>query len=38
MELIRARNLGREYALSLNEYVRDAFLRQWDLAQIRDDY
>ena len=38
MELIRAQALGREYASSLNEYVRTAYLRQWDLAQIRDDY
>ena len=37
MELIRASGLDRDYAASLNEYVRPAFLHQWDLAQIRDD-
>ena len=38
MELIRVQGLSRDYADALNEYVRVAFLRQWDLAQIRDDY
>jgi hypothetical protein len=38
MELIRAQGLGRDYAASLNEYVRARFLEQWDLAQVRDDY
>jgi hypothetical protein len=38
MELIRVRGLSREYADSLNEYVRAKYLEQWQLAQVRDDY
>jgi hypothetical protein len=38
MELIRVRGLSREYADSLNEYVRAKYLEQWQLARVRDDY
>jgi hypothetical protein len=37
-ELIRVRNLPRDHAQALNEYVRAEYLELWELAQIRDDY
>jgi hypothetical protein len=36
--LVRARNLGRDYATELDEYVREKYLELWELAQVRDDY
>jgi hypothetical protein len=38
MELIRARNLPLAHAERLHPYVRDEFRRQWQLAQVREDY
>ena len=38
MELIRARNLPREHAERLHEYVRPKYSELWVLAQTRDDY
>jgi hypothetical protein len=38
IELIRANNLPREYAETLNPYVRGKFVEMWQAAQIRDDY
>lgn len=38
MQLIRANKLSREYAGSLNAYVRDKFLEMWQAAQVDDDY
>ena len=38
MQLIRANKLSREYAASLNAYVRDKFLEMWQAAQVDDDY
>ena len=38
MQLIRANKLSREYAASLNAYVRDKFFEMWQAAQVDDDY
>jgi hypothetical protein len=38
MELIRARDLPREFADRLDAYVRAEYDRQWGLARIREDY
>lgn len=38
MHLIRANNLPKEYAESLNPYVRPAYLDRWNAAQFEEDY
>jgi hypothetical protein len=38
MHLIRANNLSREYAQSLDPYVRDAYWSRWEAAQVNEDY
>jgi hypothetical protein len=38
MELIRARDLPRDFASHLDPSVRPEFDRQWQLSQIREDY
>ena len=38
MQLIRVNKLAREYAETLNPYVRDKFLEMWQAAQVDDDY
>ena len=38
IQLIKANELPKDHAESLNEYVRDKFHELWDAAQISDDY
>jgi hypothetical protein len=38
IDLIRARDLPREYGQALDEYVREKFDELWELAQINVDY
>jgi len=38
MQLILANKLAREYAETLNPYVRGKFLEMWQAAQVDDDY
>jgi hypothetical protein len=38
MALVKARSLPRDHAEQLDAFVREAFERQWELAQHDDDY
>jgi hypothetical protein len=38
MELVRARDLPRDFANELHPYVRAAFDQQWQLAHVVEDY
>jgi hypothetical protein len=38
MELVRVQKLDRGYADLIDPFVRQAFLDQWALAQVKDDY
>lgn len=38
MELVRARDLPRDFAVQLDESVRAEFDRQWQLAHLVEDY